>query len=82
MDAPTPDAQPREPYGGDFDWSDKNPDVVIPEQPRSAVYWNDRGQLVIRQERSPLEPDDSFVFFNPESLPALIAAIQAATAKD
>ena len=59
-----------------FDWSDNNPRVVIPEQPRTAVYWNPRGQLVIRQERGPLEEDDNFVFFNPDSLKALIAELQ------
>lgn len=65
----------------DFEWSADNPSVVIPEQPRTAVYWNRAGQLVIRQERGPLEEDDSAVVFNPDSLKALITELRDQDAK-
>jgi hypothetical protein len=50
-----------EPAGqeGEFDWSDTEC-VVLPEQPETAVYWNPRGELAIRQRRWP--DDDSIIY--------------------
>jgi hypothetical protein len=44
-----------------FDWDDEI--VVIHEQPRTAVYFNPNGALVIRQDRWP--DKDQFVFIAP-----------------
>jgi hypothetical protein len=59
---------------GDFDWATDS-SVIISEQPETALYWNDRHQLVIRQRRWPDE--DSFVFFNSPHLKHLICMLQA-----
>jgi hypothetical protein len=45
---------------GDFNWVD-NEAIVITEQPETAVYFNAKGDLVIRQ-RSPLGEEDPFVY--------------------
>jgi hypothetical protein len=47
----------------DFRW-DRDEDVVIHEQPRTAVYFNPNGALVIRQANDYF--DDPFVFIAPE----------------
>ncbi|MFL9827181.1 hypothetical protein [Rhodoplanes sp. SY1] len=44
----------------DFDW-DENDSIVLQEQRATAVYRNKRGALVIRQERSWDEEDDTFI---------------------
>ena len=49
--------------------------VIITEQPETALYWNSRHQIVIRQRGWP--GDDSFVYFNRAMLPHLIAMLQA-----
>jgi hypothetical protein len=60
-----------------FDWSSENPDIVIQEQPQTAVYVNPFGSIVIRQEaRDPYE-DDQFVFFTPANIPALIERLRS-----
>jgi hypothetical protein len=46
---------------GDFEWSDDNPVIVITEQPETAVYFNNKGDLVIRQ-RNAMGEDDPFVY--------------------
>lgn len=48
--------------------------LVVPSQPATAVYWNDRGDIVIRQERRDYD-DDSFVFVTPANARALAAAL-------
>ena len=45
----------------DFDWSDPE-SLVLSEQPETAIYWNPRGELVIRQRRWP--DDDSILFIS------------------
>jgi hypothetical protein len=76
---------PREPQDPDdnrdddnrFDWSEED-NVVCHEQPRSAVYFNPRGQVVIRQQADYHAFDeDSFVFFSIENVPALIESLRA-----
>jgi len=57
----------------DFDWNDADA-VVIERQPRTACYWNPKGQVVLRQESWP--DDDVFLFFNLEHVPALIFALK------
>jgi hypothetical protein len=52
-------------------------DIIVPHQPALAVYLNHWGQVVIRQEREWDEEDDVYVRFNVESLPKVIAKLQA-----
>jgi hypothetical protein len=54
-------------------WDDDDP--IVAEQPSTWVYWNTRGQVVIRQRAEVFE-DDPFVMFSIENLPALIAALR------
>jgi hypothetical protein len=54
----------------DFDW-DADDIVVLHEQPRTALYFNPNGALVIRQESFWLE-DDLFVFIAREYLDSFV----------
>jgi hypothetical protein len=56
----------------DFDWSSDNEDVVLREQRALAVYWNTRGDLVIRQERDWSENDDSFLVISRNNVDAFL----------
>ena len=60
---------------GEFQWCDD--DVIVHHQPRTAVYWNPRGQIVIREAAADYGDDDPFVFVSVEHLPALISALQS-----
>src|SRR4030088_1216666 len=60
-----------------FDWSPDNPDVVMPEQPATAVYLNRWGQAVIRQQRDWDDEEDTYVRINLHHVQALIDALQA-----
>lgn len=54
------------PHGGDgFDWRS---DAVIHEQQAIALYWNQSGGLVIRQEGTLYEHNDSYVVVNKENV--------------
>lgn len=59
----------------DFDWAAADNLVICQEQPKTVIYENPAGQLVIRQQNWP--DDDAYVFFNLEHLPKLIAELQA-----
>jgi hypothetical protein len=52
-------------------------DHHITDQPETCVYSNQHGQIVIRQRANAFENNDPFLYFNPESLPRLISALQA-----
>lgn len=67
--------RPRKGAEPDF-WEESPETVLFTEQPQTAVYWNARGQIVIRQERSPLEDEDHFVYFAPHNIDGLIRALQ------
>jgi hypothetical protein len=58
-----------------FDWREKN-DVVLEAQPATAIYWNTRVQVVIRQEASWYNDEDAVLWFEPANLPRLIARLQ------
>jgi len=60
----------------EFDWLRDKDDVVIETQRATAVYWNTRTQLVIRQACDWNDDEDPFVFFEPLSLPKLIERLQ------
>ncbi|HEL3751349.1 TPA: hypothetical protein UMV35_003687 [Stenotrophomonas maltophilia] len=61
-----------------FNWSTTDRDtIVVPSVRGVAVYENDRGDVVIRQEAGPLDDEDSFVIVPKAFVPALIKALQA-----
>src|ERR1700734_393352 len=63
----------------DFDWVKDKADIVLPEQPATAVYLNLRGDVVNRQARDYGE-DDDLITVRPENIPALIRGLQKAVA--
>lgn len=57
--------------GENFSWtSDEN--VVLREQPATAVYFNQSGGLVIRQERAWYQDDDPFIHIAPNCIEEFI----------
>jgi hypothetical protein len=50
----------------EFDWRGDD-SIVLREQPATAIYFNQRGCLVIRQERSWDQNDDIFITISPEN---------------
>lgn len=73
--------EPEDDDDGEFDWSDDET-IVCYEQPKSKVYFNPQGQVVIRQQAAGYRDEDSFVFFNRENIPALIAALRGCIHED
>ncbi|MCP1754405.1 hypothetical protein [Bradyrhizobium elkanii] len=57
----------------DFSWDGS--DIVLEHQPKTAVYTNDRGQVVIRQEAGSLDPEDVWVYFDAANALGLCRAI-------
>jgi hypothetical protein len=57
-------------------WSADNPDLVIPNQPATAIYQNPFGQVVIRQEDF-LGDDDDVIHISPRNIPDLIARLRS-----
>jgi hypothetical protein len=53
----------------EFDWH-ADDIVVFHEMPRTAIYWNQNGALVIRQQRH--YDEDVFVFISPDSIDSFI----------
>lgn len=66
----------------DFSWADarKRGSIVVPEQAAIAIYENDHGDLVLRQE-SQYGEDDHFIYIQHTYLPRLIAALEQARIK-
>lgn len=58
-----------------FDWSNDE-SVVVEHQSALAVYQNQSGDVVIRQERSWDEDQDTHVVITKESLPQIIDALR------
>jgi hypothetical protein len=58
------------PDAHEFGWSDESA-IVLNRQPRTAVYLNPRGQLVIRQEADFDETEDPYLYFSQENVIAL-----------
>jgi hypothetical protein len=54
----------------EFNWEADNI-VVFHEMPRTAIYWNQNGALVIRQQRH-YDDEDVFVFISPDSIGSFI----------
>jgi hypothetical protein len=64
-----------EPEGIDFDWITDKSDVVISEQPATAVYVNLQNAIVIRQE-SCNGDDDPIIRIRPHNIEALIERLR------
>ena len=56
----------------DFDWGDVD-GVVLAEQAETAVYWNPKGDLVIRQRN--WHDDDSLIFISKNSVDEFIGKL-------
>lgn len=51
----------------DFNWSGDDADsVILPHQPRTAVYSGRAGHVVVRQERDAYEEEDPQLVFTPQ----------------
>lgn len=59
----------------EFDWNNSSR-VVLQDQPKTAIFVNSVGQITILQQAGPLDETDTAVWFNRESLPAIIAELQ------
>jgi hypothetical protein len=69
---------PKEPAEGeseDFSWQDTD-SVIIPSQPAIAVYFNPRGEIVIRQESAMHPDEDHFIYIGQKNLRPLIERLQ------
>ncbi len=55
----------------EFDWSDSE-NVVLHDQPETAVYFNPKGALVIRQRADWNEENDPFVYICPNNIAEFI----------
>jgi hypothetical protein len=51
--------------GFEFDWY-RDDCIVLREQPATAIYINNTGSLVIRQEKTWDRDEDTFVYVRPE----------------
>lgn len=61
-------------YTANFDWNDDE-GVIIPVQAAVAVYENQRGDIVIRQQRAWDKDSDTLIFIRPENALAIVHAI-------
>jgi hypothetical protein len=59
-------------------WDDGEP--LISEQPETWLYWNPRGQLVLRQRQEMFE-DNPYLLLSIEFIPQLIAALEGKLAE-
>jgi hypothetical protein len=58
----------------DFDWNTSD-SVVLQSQPATAIYFNPKGCIVIRQERSWCQDDDPYVVITPENAVQFMEAL-------
>ena len=60
----------------EFDWEDTEA-VVLPEQPRTAVFVNTHGAVVVRQRCADDEDSDVYVLIQPHNARLVALAIMA-----
>jgi hypothetical protein len=60
----------------EWDWIRGRDHIVVPSQPAIAVYFNPRGEVVIRQESRAYPDEDHFVYLQVENLDPLIDELQ------
>lgn len=67
----------------DFNWMNAKADgkVVVHGQAAIAIYENDNGNLVLRQEGHMHQDEDQFIYIQHSYLPTLIAALEQARLK-
>lgn len=65
----------------EFDWS-RDDSVVVKPQNATAVYLNEDGDVVIRQERLWDEAEDQFVVVSVANVPAVVSALLRAANLD
>lgn len=73
---PLAQAGPPEPER-DFDWSPENPDIGWADQPATALYLNQWGQVVIRQQGEWNDDSDPVVRVSLHHVRSLIDRLQA-----
>lgn len=61
----------------DFDWKDGEESLVFPSVQGVAVYKNQRGSVVIRQQAGPLDNEDIYIIVPQAHLAALIKSLRA-----
>jgi hypothetical protein len=72
-----PDVAPtRQSDSHDFNWDADSDSVIIPHQPAIAVYFNDRHEVVIRQEGHYHPDEDHWIYLRIENLDPLIDQLQ------
>ncbi|MHC2247835.1 hypothetical protein [Bradyrhizobium elkanii] len=59
----------------EFDWD--TADTVVPEQPKTAIYTNDDGQVVVRQHCWP-DDDDVVLISQPNAITVALGILRAA----
>lgn len=69
--APEPQRSSPDADDNEFSWSDKTA-IVIAEQRAVACYFNTDGDLVIRQERSWNEDEDTFILIDKTNVDAFL----------
>jgi hypothetical protein len=62
---PNEEPVPREPR--EFQWRPENEDIIVPPQPALAIYVNQWGQVVIRQEGDWDDEDDIYIRISRET---------------
>lgn len=72
LDAQIPSPDPTD---GEFDWY-HDESVIIREQRATAVYFNQGGDIVIRQERGPFDEEDTTVIVTIGNADQLNGAIE------
>lgn len=60
----------------DFNWNDAEEVIVFKTVQGVAVYRNEDGDVVIRQQAGPLEEEDTFIVVPSSHLEPLITALQ------
>ncbi|RZZ85666.1 hypothetical protein [Pseudoxanthomonas winnipegensis] len=65
-----------------WSWSKDSSDVVFPSMQGVAVYRNEAGSVVIRQQAGPLDDEDSFIVVPAAKVSALIVALQTEALED
>lgn len=68
--------------GHDFNWGSDNDSIIIPHQPAIAVYFNPRGEVVIRQEGHYRPDEDHWIVVQIQNLDPLIDQLQRIASRE
>lgn len=78
LPAVVPPPAPTREFEPDFDWGDDDC-VIVESQAAVAVYCNEKGAVVIRQERAWCDEGDHFVVIDTRNVPTLINKLRELT---